>query len=104
MYTYKDFSGSIPEIIKHFDLNINPRTVYDRMRRGVNICDALEIANTRNLIYNYKGFTGSVPEILKEFKCEIKLKTVYARLEKGLSIEDAIELSLRYNNLKRSKL
>lgn len=99
MYTYKNFTGSVPQIIKHFQLDVKPKTVYNRLQSGMCLDKAVEVPVTRNKLYTYKGFTGNVPAILKHFKCEIKLKTVYDRLSKGMSIEDAIEQPLRYNNV-----
>lgn len=101
MYKYNDFVGSIPQIIKHFNLDIKAKTVYNRMNYGMDIKDALELPVTRNLRYTYRGFTGNVPAILNQFKCGIKIKTVYDRLSKGMSIDDAIEQPIHYNKLRK---
>ena len=43
MYEYKDFKGTVPEIINHFDLDINKMTIYDRMRKGMTLDEAIEV-------------------------------------------------------------
>ena len=101
MYIYKNFQGTIPEIIEHFNLDLKRKTIYDRIERGMSIAQAIEKTIRSYNIYEYKGFKGTVPDIINHFNLDIKRKTVYDRLSKGMSIEQAIEFPLNYNKTTR---
>lgn len=42
-YEYKNFKGTIPDIIRHFNLEINKKTIYNRLRKGMTIEQAIEL-------------------------------------------------------------
>ena len=94
IYTYKDFTGTLKEIIERFDLNINYNTLYNRLYNGMTIEEAIETSVgqfTKNKIYTYKDFTGTLKEIIEYFNLDINYKALYNRLHKGMTIEEAIE-------------
>lgn len=103
MYEYKNFKGTIPEIINHFDLDINKMTIYDRMRKGMTIDEAIETPIKKLASYEYKGFIGSIPEIIAHFNLGINKMTIYDRIRKGMTIEQAIETPLHYNITMKSE-
>ena len=103
MYEYKDFKGTIPEIINHFDLDINKMTIYDRMRKGMTIDEAIETPIKKLASYKYKDFIGSVPDIINHFNLDINKITIYDRMRKGMTIEQAIETPLHYNITTKSE-
>lgn len=103
MYEYKSFKGTVPEIIKHFELDIKGKTIYDRLKKGMTITEAIEKPIKKHNMYEYKGFKGTLPEIIKYFELKIKRKTIYDRLSKGMAIDEAIEFPLNYNITMKSK-
>ena len=42
IYEYKGFKGTVPDIIKYFNLDIKRKTVYDRLSKGMSIAQAIE--------------------------------------------------------------
>ena len=95
IYIYKGFSGTLKEIIDHFDLDINISTIYDRLRNGMTIEETIEtpINNpVKAKIYTYKEFTGTLKEIIDHFDLDINYYTLQERL-KGMIIEEAIYMT-----------
>ena len=92
--TYKEFTGTLYEIAKHFNINYN--TLLNRINKiNLSIEDAIEHDLLK--IYNvFKGtnreFTGNLKEISKHFN--IKYNILQYRIHKmNLSIEEAIDYS-----------
>lgn len=73
MYEYKNFKGTIPSIIKHFNLDLKRKTIYDRLEKGMSLDEALEKPVIKK-IYKYKEFEGTLPEIIRHFNLEINKK------------------------------
>ena len=106
IYTYKGFIGTLNEIIDHFDLDINKKTLSDRLQKGWSIEDTIETPlNKSNVakIYTYKGFTGSTQEIISHFELDINHMTLRNRLYNGISIKEAIEYPFNNNYLDKLK-
>ena len=92
IYTYKDFTGTLKEIIEYFDLSINYKTLKNRLRKGMTIEEAIEtpITNNKAKIYTYKDLVGTSKEIIEHFGLDIKYRTLQNRLSKDMNIEEAI--------------
>lgn len=73
-FIYQGFKGTVPQIINYFNIDINKKTVYDRLSKGMSIQEALETP-LRSEGYVYKGISGSIPEIVEHF--DIKIKNLY---------------------------
>ena len=102
-YKYKDFIGSIPEIIAHFNLDINKMTIYNRLKKGMTLDEAIEKPIKKLSAYEYRNFIGSIPEIIRHFHLDINKITIYDRMRKGMTIEQAIETPLHYNITTKSE-
>lgn len=89
-FIYQGFKGTVPQIINYFNIDINRKTVYDRLSKGMSIEEALETPLRTNG-FIYKGISGSIPYIINYFNIEISAKTVYDRLSKGWNINDSLE-------------
>ena len=76
-YTYNTYTGSIPEIIKHFGLNITRQTVHNSLYRGKGLEEILDSAD-----YTYKGVTGTLDDIIRCFYLDVDVKLVEDRLKK----------------------
>ena len=101
IYTYKDFTGTLKEIIGHFDLDINHKTLQERLRKGMTIEEVIETPinkGPKTEIYTYKNFTGTLKEIYKHFNLDINYNTLIRRLYRGTSIKKAIEEPLRISS------
>ena len=94
IYTYKNYTGSLKDIIDHFNLDINCATINKRLSRGMTLEEAIEKSfNKRNKVYTYNGFTGTVKEISDYFNLDINLNSIRYRLRNGMSVEEAFEVS-----------
>ena len=54
MYEYKSFKGTVPEIIKYFELKIKRKTIYDRLSKGMAIDEAIEFPLHYNITMKSK--------------------------------------------------
>ena len=90
-FTYKGFTGTISDIIKHFNLDIERDVVNSRLHCGMSIERAIETPVSRGKkVYTYNGFTGTIPQIIKHFNLQVHNSTLYDRINKGMTIEEAI--------------
>ena len=78
IYTVDGFTGTKPEIAKHFGLVY--QTLVNRLEKGIPLEEA--IFNQRKVeSYTVGGFTGTKPEIAKHFG--IKYPKIISRLNRG---------------------
>ena len=84
LYTYKNFTGTLPKIIEYFGLDIKYITLRQRIDKGMSIDEAIEypIIKRDHKTYIYKDFKGTLFEIIT---------TLRARLRQGMLIEEAVE-------------
>ena len=90
IYTYNDFTGTVTEIVKHFNLSIRPETVRSRLQAGYTIKEAIDepVKSHYQRKYTFKGFRGSVNEILKHFDIKIPKSIIRKRIQAGWDAED----------------
>lgn len=88
IYTHQDFSGTLPEVCKHF--NVSYRAILNRLQVGISLEKAIETPiKARNKIYTYKEFSGNLKDICNYFKMEYN--TITDRMRRGMSLEDAMD-------------
>lgn len=97
VYSYKGYRGSIKDIIKTFDIQITYNTVWNRMRKGYTLEEALDTPKEKVQKrykpckkYLYKGCERSLVDIHKMSGTSIKYGTFVYRVSQGYTIEDAL--------------
>lgn len=92
IFTVKGVSGGLRDLCEHFGVNYN--TVYARIRKGMNVEEAINYALSlppakEPVIYTYNGVSGNIASLCRLFNCNPH--TVRYRLKNGMSIDEAIE-------------
>ena len=100
IYTYKGFTGTLTEIIDHFELDISYSGLYSRLYKDMSIEEAIEIP-LRDDTYTYKDFTGTLQEVIDHFKLDISKYSLQRRLNKGMTIKEAIKKPARKLKIKQ---
>ena len=97
VYSYKGYRGSITDILKTFDLKITYNTVWNRMRNGYTLEEALDTSKGKTQKsykeckkYLYKGHELSLVDIHKLSGTSIKYSTFVYRVSQGYTLEEAL--------------
>jgi len=87
-HQYKGLTGSLKAICK--EVNADYNLVFNRMKRGASIEQAIETPLQTTQQYTYKGFTGTLGEICSKFDKDYFLVSKRMR-DCNWGIEKAIE-------------
>lgn len=97
VYSYKGYRGSITDILKTFDLQITYNTVWNRMRKGYTLEEALDTSKGKTQKsykeckkYLYEGYELSLVDIHKLSGTSIKYSTFVYRVSQGYTLEEAL--------------